>query len=80
MKVAKFDKDIFAALARLGFDIADDRESAEARCVVSIVQPADGTSFLIQIATPEGGPLVRTITRDRILHTEGADDDEDEAA
>lgn len=81
MKVTKFDEAIRGALARLGFEIADDHESAEANCRASIIQPDGGMKLLIEIYTPGGEYFVaRTIDRYAVLAAAGADDEEDEVA
>ena len=48
MKVLKFDKDVIAALKKLGSEVAEDIESAQRSCCVDIVHPASSAKFLAQ--------------------------------
>jgi len=67
MKVLKLDKDAIAALKKLGFEVAEDNESVQGSCCVSMIHPDGNPKFLVEIATPNGGYLTCGFARDLII-------------
>jgi hypothetical protein len=68
MRVEKFDDQLIATLRALGFDIADDNESAEIEATVHIVQPQGRKDFLLQVQLKDYTVLSVSIPRVKIMN------------
>jgi hypothetical protein len=70
MRVEKFDEEVTGALRHLGFEVADDNESAtigDEQLAVEIIQPSGNKEYLLTITLPNGRLLVGAASRSAIV-------------
>jgi len=66
MRVEKFDDELIAALRALGFNVADDKETAEIETEISVIHPEGRKDFWLQVQLPHGH-LHLNISRAQII-------------